>query len=44
MLTTHQGCSAFESACALPAGVIQGFETTSIEGFVRDDGSQTRAN
>jgi ribosomal protein L11 methyltransferase len=29
MLTTDRGCSAFESACALPAGVIQGFETTS---------------
>jgi adenosylcobinamide kinase / adenosylcobinamide-phosphate guanylyltransferase len=29
MLTTDPGCSAFESACALPAGVIQGSETTS---------------
>jgi pyridoxal 5'-phosphate synthase pdxT subunit len=32
MLTTNRGCSAFESACALPAGVIQGSETTSDRG------------
>ena len=32
MLTTDRGCSAFESACALPAGVIQGLETTSMHG------------
>jgi multidrug efflux system outer membrane protein len=30
MLTTYRGCSAFESACALLASVIRGFETTSI--------------
>jgi hypothetical protein len=29
MLTTYRGCSAFESACALPAGVIRGFESSS---------------
>jgi hypothetical protein len=29
MLTYWRVCCAFESACALPAGVIQGFETTS---------------
>jgi len=28
MLTTYRGCCAFESACALPSGVIQGCETT----------------
>jgi 3-hydroxybutyryl-CoA dehydrogenase len=29
MLTTDRGCSAFESASALPADAIQGLETTS---------------
>ena len=30
MLTYVRGCCAFESACALPSGVIRDFETTSI--------------
>jgi len=30
MLTTYLGCCAFESACALPSGVIRSFETTSV--------------
>ena len=29
MLTTCRGCCGFESACALPLGVIRGCETTS---------------
>ena len=30
MLTYCRVCCAFESACALPSGVIRGFETTSM--------------
>jgi hypothetical protein len=30
-LTTCRGCCAFESACALPATVIRGFETSSSQ-------------
>jgi hypothetical protein len=29
MLTYFRVCCAFESACALPSGVIRSFETTS---------------
>jgi hypothetical protein len=29
MLTYYRVCCAFESACALPSGVIRGFENTS---------------
>jgi hypothetical protein len=31
MLTYWRVCCAFESACALPSGVIRGCEATSIE-------------